>query len=258
MEKLFFEVTLAVIPCIAVAVFVYLRDKRNPEPLRLVILSFLLGIAAFGLNILIGWYPHQLLDGNEETLQQKAIHTFLVIALPEELCKFLVIRGLIFRNKSGFSEPIDGIVYAVMVGMGFACIENLVYVMKFGAGNGILRMFSAIPAHAMLGVIMGFHLGIVRFTRKKKLKFTILALLIPVGMHGMYNLFLFLHYIPGMWIGAGIGMLISLYFCVESIRIHHRFSPFNPDNPRFAHLRRKPHLLLGKGGNDSKSLGGAA
>lgn len=238
MEKIFFEITLAVIPCIVIAIFVYLRDKHSPEPIRLVFLSFLLGIGAFGLNLLIGWYPHHILDGNAGTLLQKAAHTFLAIALPEELCKFLVIRGMIFRNKSGFSEPIDGIVYAVMVGMGFACVENLVYVFQYGAGNGILRMFSAIPAHAMIGVIMGFHLGIAKFTRKKKLKFNLLALFIPVGMHGMYNLFLFLHNIQGMWIGAGLGMLISLYFSVESVRIHYRFSQHNPRNPRFAHLHR--------------------
>jgi hypothetical protein len=72
-----------------------------------------------------------------------------------------------------------------------------------------------------------------------------LALAIPVVMHGMYNLFLFLHYIPGMWIGAGIGMLISLYFCFESIRLHRRFSPFNPKNPRNKHLHKKPLLLFG-------------
>ena len=239
MEELFFEVTLAVIPCIAIAVFIYLRDQHRPEPIRLVLFSFLLGVAAFGLNLIMGWYPHHLLDGRENSLLQKALHTFLAIALPEELCKFLAVRGLIFRNKSGFTEPIDGIVYSVMVGMGFACIENLVYVIQFGASYGILRMFSAIPAHAMLGIIMGFHLGIARFTRKKKLKFTLFSLLIPIGMHGMYNLFLFLHFIPGMWIGAGIGMLISLYFCVESIRIHRRFSPYNPENPRFAHLHKK-------------------
>jgi RsiW-degrading membrane proteinase PrsW (M82 family) len=245
METLFFEVTLAVIPCIAVALFIYLRDKYNPEPFRLVIFSFLLGILAFGLNLIVGWYPHHFFQSQEQSLWDKALHTFAAIALPEELCKFLVLRLLIFRNRSGFSEPIDGIVYAVMVGMGFACIENLVYVIKYGAGSGILRMFSAIPAHAMLGVIMGFHLGIAKFTRKKKFKFNMLALAIPVVMHGMYNLFLFLHYIPGMWIGAGIGMLISLYFCFESIRLHRRFSPFNPKNPRNKHLHKKPLLLFG-------------
>ena len=238
MEDLFFEVTLAVIPSIAVALFIYLKDKHRPEPVRLVVISFFLGMVAFGFNLVLGWYPHQWINGYDESLGQKAIHAFLVIAVPEEFCKFLVIRGIIFRNKSGFTEPIDGIVYAVMVGMGFACIENLVYVLKYGAGFGILRMFSAIPAHAMLGVIMGFHLGIARFTRNKKLKFNIFALLIPIGMHSMYNFFLFVHFIPGMWIGAGLGMLISFYFSVQSIRIHHRFSPYNPDNPRFAKLVR--------------------
>jgi RsiW-degrading membrane proteinase PrsW (M82 family) len=236
MEDLLFEITLAVIPCIAIALFVYLRDQHRPEPIWLVTISFLLGIIAFGINLLLSWYPNHLFQGGDETIFQKAIHVFLVIAIPEELCKFWMVLLLMSRTKKYFSEPIDGIVYTVMVGMGFACVENLVYVMEHGAGSGILRMFSAIPAHAMLGIIMGFHLGIARFTRRKKVRYMIMALIIPIGMHGMYNLFLFMHFIPGMWIGAGIGMMISLYFCIESIRIHLHISPHNPSNPRYRHL----------------------
>ena len=240
MEELFFELTLAVIPCIAIALFVYLRDQHRPEPFFLVVLSFLLGAFAFGLNILLSWYPNRLFQGGEETIFQKAVHVFLVIAIPEELCKFLMVILLIRMIRKYFSEPIDGIVYSVMVGMGFACVENLVYVHEHGAGSGILRMFSAIPAHAMLGVIMGFHLGIAKFTRRKWKRFMALGLVIPVSMHGMYNFFLYLHFIQGMWIGAGVGMLISLYFCIQSVKIHQRFSPYNPSNPRFSHLHKDP------------------
>ena len=232
MEDLFFEVTLAVIPCIAIALVVYLRDQHRPEPLWLVIISFFLGMLAFGLNLLVSWYPNHIFGGGDETIFQKAVHVFLVIAIPEEVCKFVSVLLLMRFSKTNFTEPIDGIVYTVMVGMGFACIENLIYVFEHGAGNGILRMFSAIPAHAMLGVIMGFHLGIARFTRRKGMRFRILGLAIPIVMHGMYNFFLFLHFIPGMWIGSGIGMLISFYFSVQSVKIHQRFSPYNPRNPR--------------------------
>lgn len=238
MEDLFFEVTLAIIPCIAIALVVYLRDQHRPEPIWLVTIGFLLGVVAFGINLLLSWYPNHLFQGGDETVFQKAIHVFLVIAIPEELCKFAMVVLLMHKTRKYFTEPIDGIVYTVMVGMGFACIENLVYVMEHGAGYGILRMFSAIPAHAMLGIIMGFHLGIARFTRRKRKRFMAMALIIPIGMHGMYNLFLFMHFIPGMWIGAGVGMVISLYFSLESIRIHQRFSPYNPNNPRFRNLQK--------------------
>lgn len=239
MEELFFEVTLAVIPCIAIAIFVYLRDQHRPEPFWLVGISFLLGAVAFCLNLLLSWYPNHLFQGGGDTILEKAIHVFFVIAIPEEVCKFLMVLLLMRKTQKNFTEPIDGIVYTVMVGMGFACIENLVYVLEHGAGSGILRMFSAIPAHAMLGVIMGFHLGIAKFTRRKWRRFLVLGLIIPIVMHGMYNFFLFLHFIPGMWIGAGIGMLISLYFSVQSVKIHKRFSPHNPHNPRYIHLHHR-------------------
>lgn len=239
MEDLFFEVTLAIVPCIVIALGVYLWDQHRPEPFWLVAISFLLGGLALGLNLLIGWYPNQLFKGGEETIFQAAVHVFLIIAVPEEFCKFIMVLLLMRFTRSNFTEPIDGIVYTVMVGMGFACVENLIYVLEGGAETGILRMFSAIPAHAMLGIIMGFHLGIARFTRRKSKQFFALGLIIPIGMHGMYNLFLKLHFIQGMWIGSGIGLLISLYFCLQSIRIHQRFSPYNPNNPRYRHLHQK-------------------
>jgi len=246
-EQVFFKITLAVIPCLIFALIIYIRDKHRPEPLWLIVLSFGLGIVAFFLNLLLSWYPHSIFQGGGDTIIQKAIHVFAVIALPEELCKFIMVRGLLFRNRDSFTEPIDGIVYAVMVGMGFAAIENIVYVMKYGAGYGILRMFSAIPAHAMLGVFMGFYLGIAKFTRRKKKRFTVLGLFIPIAFHGFYNFFLFVHFIPGMWIGAGICLLLAFFFSARAISIHQRFSPYNPDNPRFAHLHQKPIRFLGGG-----------
>ncbi|MCK6618664.1 MAG: PrsW family glutamic-type intramembrane protease, partial [Cyclobacteriaceae bacterium] len=84
-------------------------------------------------------------------------HAFAVVAFLEELSKFVFIRGILYHNKN-FNEPLDGIVYAVMVGMGFATAENMIYVWHGGGGTAIMRMFSAIPAHALFAILMGYWL----------------------------------------------------------------------------------------------------
>jgi RsiW-degrading membrane proteinase PrsW (M82 family) len=92
------------------------------------------------------------------------------VALSEELSKFLVVRYFCYPQKR-FDEPLDGIVYSVMVSMGFATIENVNYVFTHGYSTAFVRMFLSVPAHATFGVVMGYFIG--------KAKLTIIVL-IPV------------------------------------------------------------------------------
>ena len=69
-----------------------------------------------------------------------AVYSYLIVALSEEGSKFLMLRLIPYRRKA-FDDPFDGIVYAVMVSMGFATLENIGYVMQHGMGTGLLRMF---------------------------------------------------------------------------------------------------------------------
>ena len=71
-------------------------------------------------------------------------------------------------RKKEFDEPFDGIVYAVMVGMGFATVENISYVSQYGLMTGIMRLFMAVPAHASFAIIMGYFMGKARFSAKKE------------------------------------------------------------------------------------------
>jgi RsiW-degrading membrane proteinase PrsW (M82 family) len=73
----------------------------------------------------------------------------------------------VLYNNKNFNEPFDGIVYAVIVSMGFATIENIIYVFQYGFATGILRLFTAVPAHAAFGILMGYFLGKAKFTHGK-------------------------------------------------------------------------------------------
>ena len=82
------------------------------------------------------------------------VYAFCFVGLGEEFSKFFFIRVYIFRKKD-FNEPFDGIIYAVMVSMGFATAENIFYVINGGLSTGFVRMFTAVPAHAAFAIYNG-------------------------------------------------------------------------------------------------------
>ena len=94
------------------------------------------------------------------------------MALVEEFSKYIIVR-FYAQKKNEFNEPFDGIVYAVMVSMGFAALENILYTYQYGFGVGVTRAFTAVLAHATFGVIMGYFMGKAKFSNKcKKFSFT--------------------------------------------------------------------------------------
>jgi RsiW-degrading membrane proteinase PrsW (M82 family) len=133
-------------------------------------------------------------------------NAFLKVAFIEELSKFIFIRFILYYNKN-FNEPYDGIIYAVMVGMGFATLENIIYVFQYGVGTGILRMFTAVPAHATFAILMGFYLGKAKFEHKKSY-YALYALGVATLFHGAYDYCLFISFVPGIVFGA-LASLIS-------------------------------------------------
>ncbi len=120
-----------------------------------------------------------------------AVFSYLIVALSEEYSKFLAVRILPYRRKA-FDDPFDGILYAVMVSMGFATLENIGYVFQHGFGTGILRMFLSVPAHATFGVLMGYHIGLAKFDPGNRKRHMLLAIFWPVFFHGTFDFFLFL------------------------------------------------------------------
>lgn len=235
---LFFLLTLAVIPGIAIGLFIYIKDKHEPEPIKLLLISFFYGALSFGVNLAIGLPLSSLFAIEERNLEAQAFHAFAVVAFVEELSKFIFIRGILYKNKN-FNEPLDGIVYAVMVGMGFATAENILYVWHGDGGTALIRMFSAIPAHAMFAVLMGYLLGKAKFTHRKEVYYSIMALGVATLFHGVYDYFLFISFVPGIWIGSAISLIIAFILSGKAIAVHQQASPFKPSLKRFKTIFRR-------------------
>ena len=209
---------LAIAPGIAICLFIYFKDKHNREPVCLLLLSFMMGVVSIGpafvTQVALTKPINQIMG---EGIFYTAVFSYLIVALSEEGSKFLALRLVPFKRRA-FDDPFDGIIYAVMVSMGFATLENIGYVTQHGFGTGILRMFLSVPAHATFGVLMGYHLGLAKFDPANKKRHMVLAIFWPVLFHGTFDFFLF---VGNTWLhfaGAVVSFIIAIKLSLKLIR----------------------------------------
>ncbi len=220
---------LAIAPGIAICLYIFFKDQYNREPRKHLIISFLLGIVsaliALLLQILVTPVQRQLAGGGIFSIAAMA---YLVIALSEEWSKYLVVRYYAYP-KTEFDEPFDGIVYSVMVGMGFATIENIAYVMEHGLTTAVVRMFLSVPAHGTFAVLMGYSLGKAKFNPGRRFYFCMRGLFWAVFFHGTFDFLLFLeenqelkkHIAQGLFFLAAISSFaIAVRLSRKAIREH--------------------------------------
>ncbi|MDG5491377.1 PrsW family glutamic-type intramembrane protease [Psychroserpens sp. SPM9] len=221
---------LAVAPIFIIILYVYFKDKYDKEPKGLLLASFLLGaIVSIIVTTIIYLGFDILLPLNDSfSVPQQFVKAFLVVGLTEEFSKYIIVR-FFAQPKKAFNEPFDGIMYAVMVSMGFAATENVFYVLESGYITGFLRAFTAVPAHATFGILMGYFMGKAKFS-KSRIRLNLLGLLLAVIFHGFYDFFLFIDFIPGIWTGAIISLILGIILSHKAIKKHQDDSHFNPDN----------------------------
>jgi RsiW-degrading membrane proteinase PrsW (M82 family) len=199
---------LAIAPIIIIASYIYFRDKYEKEPIRLLLFALLAGaLIVVPVLFVEGFLDHftQAFSG----LGSAFWKAFVVAGFTEELFKYLALYLLVWRSPS-FNDKFDGIVYAVYVSLGFAGVENILYVFESGLQTGLLRMVTAVPAHTIFGITMGFYFGMAKFYEKERYSLKWKSFLIPLLLHGIYDFILF----TGIeWLTfVFIGFLIFLYF----------------------------------------------
>ena len=179
-----------ILPSILIILFFVLSDKfkePNAEIIKVFFYGILITIPAFFINTYLSgiWASTQMDEGLKSS--------FFTAAPVEEGLKLAVLYFLVYKMKD-FNEPIDGIVYGVAVSLGFATLENFYYVYILAdyyettpIYMAFLRSFSAVPAHGIFGVFMGYFF--MRYAFIKKGDNLIFAFLVPFTLHGCYNLF---------------------------------------------------------------------
>lgn len=213
-------------PILIVIIYIYIKDKYEKESKRVLLVSFLLGAI---LSIVITTLLYVFFDlflplPDNYSIWQQFVKAFFVVGLIEEFSKYIMVRYYA-QPRKGFNEPFDGIVYAVMVSMGFAAVENLFYVLQGGIEVALIRAVTAIPAHATFAILMGYYMGKAKFTNNR-VKWNLIGLSLAVLFHGAYDFFLFIGFIPGISIGAFISLIIGIILSKRAIKAHQNISYF--------------------------------
>lgn len=203
------------LPVAILLYLIYSHDKIEKEPIGLLIKLLLLGCVSTIPAMILELVWKNILKGiglSETSTLFVLIENFLIVAVAEEGSKKMLLRMGSWNNPA-FNYVFDGVVYATCVSLGFAGLENVLYISGIGMDIALIRGISAVPLHCICGVYMGHLYGLEKtysvrgmVTEAKNAK--VLGMLIPILIHGFYdfaasmgsNLFLYL------WLGFVVVM----------------------------------------------------
>lgn len=204
----------ALLPAIFLWYYIWKQDPQ-PEPTNWLVKAALYGAGiCIPVAIVESLIDNAIFGGEPTTLFGTTIQAFFVAALPEEGFKLLAL-WLVLRKNPYFDEHFDGIVYAVGVGLGFAAIENVAYVVseeENWLGVAIARALLAVPGHYAFAVLMGYYYSLYHFVDRSP-RTAACILLVPVLAHGVYDA-IALGGIVNPYIGS-ISTFALIYFCVK-------------------------------------------
>lgn len=205
----------ALFPAILLLLYIWKKDPQ-PEPTSQLIKAVLWGMAICVPVALLEMLIQTLLTNagvDSSTLVGTTIDAFVVAALPEETFKLLVL-WLVLRKNPYFDEHFDGIVYAVCVGLGFAALENVLYVFseEYWLSVAIARALLAVPGHYAFAVLMGYYYSVYHFVDRSP-RIAACILLAPVVAHGIYDA-IALSGTVNPYIG-GFSFFVLIWFCVK-------------------------------------------
>lgn len=210
----------AMLPAFLLIYYIFRKDNLKPEPKSQLIKGFFFGVGAAALEISAMLLFVGISQDDTPTSLIGAIYqSFCCAAIPEELAKFLMLWLLVRRNKY-FDEHIDGIVYAICVGMGFAGAENILYLIDnydSWFSVGIARGLISVPGHFFFAVAMGYYLSLSQFGDKAhKRKNLCLAIVVPILMHGIFDSILFsVSVVPTL----GLILTTCFFVCFKKVRL---------------------------------------
>lgn len=205
---------VTVLPVLLLAVYIYVKDKYEKEPPGMLTKAFFGGVLAVVMAVPLERFLSQYAMGGP--VLQGLYTGFVVAGFSEELCKLLVLFFFIWRSRH-FNEYFDGIVYAVYVGLGFACLENIGYVFQSDSFNaslaiGITRGLLSVPAHFLFAVAMGYYFAKAKFDVSNRFSHLIKALGYPFLLHGTFDALLMVaENIRGGWFYPVAGLLFLIF-----------------------------------------------
>ena len=215
-------IVAALLPAIMLCIYVYKKDRREKEPLHLLLFLFLAGVAccypaslieSVLIDIIESFFTIHKADDGTLYMAKQAFYIynflkyFIGVALVEEFLKWIALVK-ISKNDKNYNSFFDGMIYAIFVSLGFAALENVMYVIENGWYVAVLRAFLSVPGHMFFAVMMGYHYSLWNIYDKAAQIETELvsqgvishviapfssktskrnSLIIPVMVHGFYD-----------------------------------------------------------------------
>ncbi len=209
--------TVAIAPGLALFSYFYLRDQFAGEPSKLLFQSFVYG-AVLTFPILFVQYVFDA----EGVFVNPFIQNIVFSSVIEEFFKWLVLLIAVYRHVD-FEDPYDGILYGASISLGFATVENILYIFEFGLQTAFIRAFLPVSSHALFGVVMGYYFGKAKFSKNKKRRRWIgWALASSIILHMAYNASLYIY--DNIMYGAIPFMLFLWWFGLRKVKQAHLLS----------------------------------
>ncbi len=228
----------AVLPGLLFSFLLFKLDKYNREHFLPLLIAFVLGALITIPARAIETYLDSI--GLTESLNFLVLSAtaFIAVALVEEFAKFFCVMIYPYQQRF-FDEPLDGIVYAVFVSMGFATVENILYAQLFDLATIAVRAITSVPAHASFAIISGYYIGLAKFNKAKQVRYLLQGLFLAVLVHGFYDLFILQMYYDALILLASVTLVISLFFSSKLLKLHLKQSEtysklYNTDNTNSA------------------------
>ncbi len=176
----------SITPVLIFMFLIYYKDSIK-EPFGLLMKCFFGGFLSVIIDLIIVKLIEPMGASFTSPFASSFFDAFFQAGFPEELSKLIILYWIIWKHKD-FDQHFDGIIYAVFVSMGFALIENLLYVYEGGLNVAMMRAVLAVPGHGFFAVAMGYYFSLAKFHHgPKKIEFIIKCLLVPSILHGLYD-----------------------------------------------------------------------
>lgn len=184
------------------------KDVYDPEPTGLLVRAFIVGaLATIPAGLIEA--PFRGLITNPPSLAAMLLASVFGIGFVEEYLKYWAVRRAVYNHQE-FNEPVDGVIYAVTAGLGFAALENVLYAVSYGYSVGLTRGVITSIVHASFSGIVGYAMGMAKFVpRGAKQVLVGRAVLTAAVLHGVYDFLLFTE-LMSFPVLAGVVILLYL------------------------------------------------
>lgn len=214
---MFILLTLAIAPGLALFSYFYLRKQIAKEPSRTLFHTFVYG-AVMTFPILFIQHVFE----QENIFTNIFLRNVMFTSGLEEFFKWLILLLAMYRHVE-FEDAYDGILYGASVSLGFATVENILYLLTYGTDVAFMRALLPVSSHALFGVVMGYYFGKAKFAAdSSKRLILLLAFLAPYSLHFVYNgIFLFRKY--SLYLAIPF-MLFLWWFGLSRVKYAHLYA----------------------------------